>query len=80
MLSTSAFLALRQAIAAARADRGHTEWFEMQTPASTERIQTLCLVDPIHDAVGALQQKGGVVHHDLKEEKKIASGETKTAE
>jgi hypothetical protein len=45
MLSSSVFLALRQCVAAARADQGHTEWFDLHAPATTERLQALCMVD-----------------------------------
>ena len=45
MLSSSVFLALRQCVAAARADHGQTAWFDLRAPATTERLQALCMLD-----------------------------------
>lgn len=45
-LSYAVPLALRQAVASARADRGVTGWFRMDTPLTIERLQQHCLVDP----------------------------------
>jgi len=44
MLSTSVWLAVRDAIAAARTEGGRTDYFDLQTPATTQRIQQACLV------------------------------------
>lgn len=46
MLSSAAFLAVRDAITAVRADAGVTGWFDLPTPASTTAIQTACGVKP----------------------------------
>ena len=42
MLSCSLFFAVRDAIAAVRADQGLTEWFDLPTPASTQTVQLAC--------------------------------------
>jgi xanthine dehydrogenase/oxidase len=42
VLSTSVFYAIRHAIASARAENGVTDWFELPSPATVERIQTAC--------------------------------------
>jgi len=44
-LATSAFFALHDAVAAARAQVGHTEDFVISSPATVEKIQRACLVD-----------------------------------
>lgn len=49
-LASSVFFAIRDAISAARRDDGRMEWFELDSPASVERIRMLC-TDPIIDAV-----------------------------
>jgi xanthine dehydrogenase/oxidase len=46
VLGVSSFFAIRHAIAAARADRGDTSWFELDAPATVERIQQACSVRP----------------------------------
>ncbi|CAL4095006.1 unnamed protein product, partial [Meganyctiphanes norvegica] len=45
-LSYSVALALRQAVTSAKADRGVTGWFRMDTPLTIEKIQQHCIVDP----------------------------------
>jgi xanthine dehydrogenase/oxidase len=44
VLASSVFFAIRHAIAAARAESGSTDWFELASPATVERIQTACKV------------------------------------
>ncbi|XP_068204498.1 xanthine dehydrogenase/oxidase-like isoform X2 [Palaemon carinicauda] len=46
VLAFSVVMALRQAVASARADGGTTGWFQMDTPLTVEKLQRLCLVDP----------------------------------
>ena len=46
VLGTSVFFALKHAVAAARADRGDTDWFDLDAPATVERIQQACLLKP----------------------------------
>jgi xanthine dehydrogenase/oxidase len=46
VVSSCVFFALKHAVAAARADRGETEWFELEAPATVQRIQQACLVSP----------------------------------
>lgn len=41
-LAASVMLAVRNAITAARADKGITGWFRMDTPATVEQVQLLC--------------------------------------
>ncbi|XP_076038721.1 uncharacterized protein LOC143023927 isoform X2 [Oratosquilla oratoria] len=41
-MSYSLVMALRQAIASARADGGNDGWFQMDTPLTVERVQLLC--------------------------------------
>ena len=43
-LAATAFFAVKQAVRAARADRGHHEWFQMESPATVERVRNACLV------------------------------------
>jgi xanthine dehydrogenase/oxidase len=43
-LAATAFFAVKQAVRAARADRGHHEWFQMESPATVERVREACLV------------------------------------
>jgi len=40
------YIALKYAIAAARADKGRTEWFEIDAPLTPEDVQRHCLVTP----------------------------------
>jgi xanthine dehydrogenase/oxidase len=47
-LAATAFFAVKKAIQAARADRGHGEWFQMESPATVERVRQACLVEA-HD-------------------------------
>ncbi len=44
VLACSVYFAIRHAVAAARADAGAHEWFELASPATVERIQQACLV------------------------------------
>ncbi|MDC0684913.1 molybdopterin cofactor-binding domain-containing protein [Sorangium atrum] len=44
VLAITAFFALKHAILAARQDRGHNEWFQLQAPATVQRVQQACLV------------------------------------
>jgi len=46
MLASSVYLAVRDCIAAARADRGWTDWFDLPTPASTQNVQLACGITP----------------------------------
>ncbi|CAL8069378.1 unnamed protein product [Orchesella dallaii] len=41
-------LAMRNAIASARADAGNTDWFQMSGPVTPEDIAMLCLTDTAH--------------------------------
>ena len=43
-LAATAFFAVKQAVRAARADRGHHAWFQMESPATVERVREACLV------------------------------------
>ncbi len=45
VLANTVFFAVKHAILAARRDRGHHEWFEMESPALVEEIRKLCLVE-----------------------------------
>lgn len=45
VLAASVYFAVKHAILAARRDRGHDEWFRMDTPATVERIREACLVE-----------------------------------
>jgi xanthine dehydrogenase/oxidase len=44
-LAASAFFAVKKAVQAARADRGQPGWFQMDSPATVERVRQACLVD-----------------------------------
>lgn len=46
VLAASVFFAIKHAILAARAEAGVTDWFELASPATVERIQQACLVNP----------------------------------
>ncbi|KAK3250085.1 xylitol dehydrogenase, partial [Cymbomonas tetramitiformis] len=41
-LAASVFFAMKDAIGAARQDAGHTEWFQLDSPATPERIRMAC--------------------------------------
>ena len=43
-LAVAAFFAIKRAVLAARKDRGHDEWFQMEAPATVERVRQACLV------------------------------------
>ena len=45
VLGAGAFYALKMAVYEARRESGTTGWFELQIPATPERVQTACLVD-----------------------------------
>ncbi|XP_074291115.1 xanthine dehydrogenase 1-like isoform X2 [Silene latifolia] len=42
-LASSVFFAIKDAIAAARAEAGYTDWFPLDTPATPERIRMACI-------------------------------------
>ncbi|XP_031281562.1 xanthine dehydrogenase 1-like isoform X2 [Pistacia vera] len=42
-LASSVFFAIKDAIMAARAETGHSEWFPLDSPATPERIRMACL-------------------------------------
>jgi xanthine dehydrogenase/oxidase len=44
VLAATAFFAVKHAILAARCDRGHTEWFALESPATVQRVREACLV------------------------------------
>lgn len=46
MLSSAVFFAMRDCIAAFRADQGLTDWFDLPAPASTEAVQLACGITP----------------------------------
>ncbi len=46
VLAASAFFAIKEAILAARADQGAHEWFQLDAPATVERIQQSCNIAP----------------------------------
>ena len=41
-LAASALFAIKDAVAAARRDGGHTGWFVLDSPATPERIRMAC--------------------------------------
>ncbi|MEY2881134.1 MAG: Xanthine dehydrogenase molybdenum-binding subunit, partial [Verrucomicrobiota bacterium] len=41
-LASTVFFAIKHAILAARKDRGRSEWFELQAPATVQRIAQAC--------------------------------------
>jgi xanthine dehydrogenase/oxidase len=45
VLSATVYFAAKHAVLAARHDRGHDEWFRLDTPATVERIREACLVE-----------------------------------
>ena len=45
VLAITAYFALKHAILAARQDRGHSEWFCLDAPATVQRVREACLVD-----------------------------------
>jgi xanthine dehydrogenase/oxidase len=44
VLASTVFFAIKHAILAARRDAGRDEWFELESPATVERIQQACAV------------------------------------
>ena len=45
VLAASVHSAIKQAVLDARKDRGHTDWFELRSPATVERVREACLVE-----------------------------------
>lgn len=45
VLAASVHSAVKQAVLDARKDRGHTDWFELRSPATVERVREACMVD-----------------------------------
>lgn len=45
VLAASVHSAVKQAVLAARKDRGHTDWFDLRSPATVERVREACLVE-----------------------------------
>lgn len=43
VLANTVFFAIKHACLSARQDAGHDEWFELESPATVERIQLACL-------------------------------------
>ncbi|CAM9671544.1 unnamed protein product [Ectocarpus sp. 12 AP-2014] len=62
-LASSAFLAIKDAVASARKDhnKGKTPFFRLNSPASSERIRTACL-DGIMERSAAAGDGDGPVH------------------
>jgi xanthine dehydrogenase/oxidase len=57
-LASSVFFAIRHAVASARADAGLGGWFELDSPATVERIRTACpdfITDQVSGGEGALR-------------------------
>lgn len=48
-LAASVFFAIRDAIAASRHKAGRMEWFELDSPASVERVRLLCINETLSD-------------------------------
>ncbi|CAM9133378.1 unnamed protein product [Ascophyllum nodosum] len=53
-LASSAFFAIKDAIAAARKDHGKAGYFQLMSPASTERIRTACVDGFMEASVGVI--------------------------
>ncbi len=45
VLANTVFFAIKRAILAARADAGITDWFELPSPATPDRVRAACAVD-----------------------------------
>ncbi|TWB23377.1 xanthine dehydrogenase molybdopterin-binding subunit B [Nitrospirillum amazonense] len=45
VLAASVYLALKNAVLAARRDRGRADWFALAVPATVQRVREACLVD-----------------------------------
>jgi xanthine dehydrogenase/oxidase len=45
VLAVTAFFAVKHAVLDARRDRGHDEWFELESPATVQRVREACLVE-----------------------------------
>jgi xanthine dehydrogenase/oxidase len=45
VLAATAYFALKHAVLAARQDRGHSEWFLLEAPATVQRVREACLVE-----------------------------------
>jgi xanthine dehydrogenase/oxidase len=46
VLAACVHSAIKQAVLESRKDRGHTDWFELRSPATVERVREACLVEP----------------------------------
>lgn len=46
VLAASVHSAVKQAVLAARKDRGHQDWFQLRSPATVERVREACAVEP----------------------------------
>ena len=44
MLASSVDFVVKNAIASARRDRGHTDWLEIASPATVQRVREACRV------------------------------------
>lgn len=45
VLAASVHSAVKQAVLDARKDRGHTDWFDLRSPATVERVREACAVE-----------------------------------
>lgn len=45
VLAATVYFAVKHAVLAARRDRGHDEWFRLDTPATVQRVREACLVE-----------------------------------
>ncbi len=45
VLASTVFFAIKRAILASRVERGNNQWFELQSPATVNRIREACMVD-----------------------------------
>jgi len=45
VLAASVHSAVKQAVLDARKDRGHTDWFDLHSPATVERVREACAVE-----------------------------------
>jgi xanthine dehydrogenase/oxidase len=45
VLAASVHSAVKQAVLAARKDRGHLDWFQLRSPATVERVREACIVE-----------------------------------
>jgi xanthine dehydrogenase/oxidase len=56
VLAAAAFFAVKNAVLAARRDRGHHGWFQLQAPATVQRIREACLVEQLDLVVSDLPE------------------------